>query len=490
MEQINQNNKVSAFCDDVLGDLDGVALTALIKSGQVSSKAMVSAAIERAKSVNPRLNAIALQSFDKALVNAEKNASQNEQSNFAGLPTFVKDNEMVAGLPVRHGSEATSKQIVKKSSRFVKEFLSTGLISLGKTRLPEFGLTATTESLVQGATLNPWNSEYSSGGSSGGSAALVASGVVPFAHANDGGGSIRIPAACCGLVGLKPTRGRLAHMAGTEAMPINIVQQGIVSRSVRDTCSFYAGAEKVYRNPDLPALGYVERPGKQRLRIGFFAQHPSGAAIDPINREIAEQTAKLCESLGHKVEEVSYPVQPSSGEDFLLYWASQAFFIKNFGGRLFGKPFDKKQLEPLTLGLSKLFAKKFYLAPFVIRRLKKLAIQFDAFYQQYDILLSPIQAHPTPKIGFLGPDLDPELILQRLSSYVPFTAAQNVTGGPAISLPLGMTQEGLPVGIQFASAFGQDKKLLELALELEKARPWASLSDTDNQSEKSMADHV
>jgi amidase len=246
---------ISAYCDDVLEVKDGIELAALIAAGEIQASEVVEAAIARAQSVNPALNAIATETFAQA----RSQPNEPKAGLLAGVPSFIKDTDHVKGVPTLMGTRALPNKPADVSSNFVEQFLSVGLVSLGKSTLPEFGLTATTESAATGSTHNPWNPEYSTGGSSGGSAALVAAGVVPLAHGNDGGGSIRVPAACCGLVGLKPSRSRLADTAGAKKMPINIVCHGVISRSVRDTAAFYAEVEKHYRNTDLPEIGLVQQ---------------------------------------------------------------------------------------------------------------------------------------------------------------------------------------------------------------------------------------
>ena len=223
---MTKTNVVSALCDDVLGTADAVEIARRIQAGEIQAREAVAAAIARAERVNPALNAIATPLFDSA----RRHAEQPRSGVFSGVPSFIKDTDAVAGSPVLFGSRGLPRKPAQKSSPFVRQFLSLGVINLGKTTTPEFGLTGTTEPLVHGPTHNPWKLGFSPGGSSGGSAALVAAGVVPIAHANDGGGSIRIPASCCGVVGLKPSRGRLAAMEGSELFPVKITQQGMVSR--------------------------------------------------------------------------------------------------------------------------------------------------------------------------------------------------------------------------------------------------------------------
>jgi amidase len=287
--------KVSAFCNDALGNLDGVGIAQKIASGEVRAAEAVEAAITRAKAVNPRLNAIVTDTFDMARREVQKTLS----GPFAGVPSFIKDTDDVEGVPTLWGSRALPDKPIKTSKRFVKQFFALGFICLGKSTLPEFGLTATTEPLSSGITGNPWNSDYSTGGSSGGSAALVASGVVPIAHGNDGGGSIRIPAACCGLVGLKPSRGRLERVEGDSLLPVNILHQGVLTRTVRDTAAFYASAEKYRRAPKMPEIGTVQGPGKKRLRIAFFTDTLYGSSCHPESADLVHRIGFYSGEIGH-----------------------------------------------------------------------------------------------------------------------------------------------------------------------------------------------
>ena len=236
-----------AFGDDALADHDGVALARLVREGTVSPEELAAAAIARAQAVDPTLHAVASPIFDRPRFAPDRTAA------LYGVPTFIKDNTDVRGLPTNHGSEAFTAKPAKRDGAYTTQYLSTGMTLLGKSRLPEFGFNASTEYMTEEPVRNPWNTERSVGASSGGSAALVAAGVVPIAHANDGGGSIRIPAACAGLVGLKPSRHR--HIDGEQArhLPINMISEGVVTRSVRDTAAFLAAAENHWRNPSLAA---------------------------------------------------------------------------------------------------------------------------------------------------------------------------------------------------------------------------------------------
>ncbi len=463
-----ENHTVSAFCDDVLGTHDGVELGRLIAAKEIKASEAIEAAIARAQKVNPQLNAIATETFGEAVAGAHRAQS----GPFAGVPSFIKDTDNVEGVPTKFGSRAVSDKPAKSSSPFVEQYLATGLISLGKSTLPEFGLTGTTESIANGPTHNPWRLGYSTGGSSGGSAALVAAGVVPLAHANDGGGSIRIPASCCGLVGLKPSRDRLVPFEGSDRMPLNLVNQGLVSRTVRDTAVFYAAAEDHFRNPDLPRLGLVEGPGKARLRIGLYTDLPDHTQCDSEASAAVLDAGKLCETLGHRVEEISAPFSVQVSEDFLVYWGFLAFGLDRLGKLLYGPDFDRKKLEPLTHGLSRHFQKNLLRSPFSLRRLRKFAAEYDRTFEKYDILLCPVAAHAPPKHGLISPEVPYEINVQRLGRFLPFTSTQNIAGAPGISLPLGRSRLGLPIGVQFAAPAGHDRRLLELAFELEAAKPW------------------
>jgi amidase len=467
---VTQTNAVTAVCDDVLGTSDAVEIARLIQTGEIQASEAVEAAIARAERVNPSLNAIATSLFDSA----RQQAQGRSAGVFAGVPSFIKDNEAVAGSPVLHGSRGLPRKPAKTSARFAKQFLSLGLINLGKTTMSEFGLTGTTEALVYGPTHNPWKLGFSPGGSSGGSAALVAAGVVPIAHGNDGGGSIRIPASCCGLVGLKPSRGRVAEAEGAELFPVKIVHQGMLSRTVRDTAVFFHAAEHYYRNPKLPEIGLVTQPGR-RLRIGFFTELDEDTPSHPDCVAAVADAAKLCEALGHSVEEVPRPFDDRFLEDFFLFWAMLAFAATRFGTRLVDPEFDRTKVEEFTEGLARYFQENASGAPMAIWRLRKFARQYALGFDHYDVLMNPTVTMPPPEHGYIGPEVPFETLLERSKWFIPFTPTQNVSCGPAMSLPLGQSKAGLPLGVQFASPLGDERTLLELALEIEAAAPWPSL---------------
>jgi amidase len=378
----------------------------------------------------------------------------------------------VAGAPTSHGSSAVPEHAAPAHSPWVEQYLAMGVVPIAKTSMPEFGLTATTESVRFGPTRNPWDLTRTVGGSSGGSAALVAAGVVPIAHANDGGGSIRIPAACCGLVGLKPTRGRLVDRPEVAQLPVAITTQGVLTRTVRDTARYHAAAEQLRPAPGLPPIGSVEGPADRRLRVGLVLEAPNSLPVDPETVAAVRATGELLASLGHHVEEVPLPVDDRFGPDFLRYWALLAFGLQHGGRRVFGDGFDPTRTEPFTRGLAAELTAQLPLVPASLRRLRRAAARHEGCYGRVDVLVSAVLGHPAPPVGWLGPDIPFREHLVRLLRFASFTPLQNVTGSPAISLPLGRTTSGLPIGVQVAAAFGAERVLLGLAYELEAAAPW------------------
>lgn len=463
---------VHAFGDDALGDLDAVGVTQAIKSAKVSPAEVVEAAIARTEAVNPALNGLAYQAFDRARAEAAKPPGSGF---FAGVPTFVKDNVDVAGMPKMQGTDAWTPRPASADGDFARLYLSTGLNALGKTQLSEFGFSAAAEHPRLGPVRNPWNTDHTAAASSSGSAAFVAAGVVPIAHANDGGGSIRIPAACNGLVGLKPSRGRLPLDKDFRQMPVRIVYNGVVTRSVRDTAAFYREAERTWSNRKLPAIGDVTGPSKQRLKIAVITRSINREASPEVS-ELTLKTAALLEELGHRVEHIETPPIPSSfADDFLLYWAFLATALVRGGRRMFGPSFDRTKLDNLTLGLDRYATRNLHRLPVATARLAATRRRSARFFRSYDALLTPALAEETPRVGHLDPTADYQQIIDRLMAWVAFTPLQNATGDPSISLPLAQTAAGLPQGMMFSSDIGQEGRLLELAYELEEARPWARI---------------
>lgn len=465
---------VHAFGDDALGDLDTVGLVDALKSGRVGRAEVVEAAIARTEAVNPALNGLAYRAFDRARAEATDTAKDGFLS---GVPTFIKDNVDVAGLPTMLGADAWAARPAAVDGEFTRLYLATGVTSLGKTQMSEYGFSASAEHPRLGAVRNPWNTDHTAGASSSGSAAFVAAGAVPIAHANDGGGSIRIPAACNGLVGLKPTRGRLPVEKHMRRMPVLVVANGVVTRSVRDTAAFFREAERIWRAPKLPPIGDVRHPGKQRLRIAVITRSLSRECSAEV-RELTLKTAGLLEELGHRVDHVEQPPARSSfPADFVLYWGLLSMGQIQVSGREFGSGFDRTRLDNLTLGLDRHARRNLHRIPLAVIRLRSAHRLTARFARTYDAVLTPTLADETPPIGHLDPMADYQQVIDRLEDWVAYTPLQNVTGEPAISLPLAESANGLPVGMMFCAPRGAEARLLELAYELEEARPWARIQD-------------
>lgn len=463
--------RVHAFsADDALGHLDAVGIAEALVAGTVSIPEVVDAAIARTEAVDGRLNAVAYADFDRA----RERAADPRGGFFAGVPTFLKDNVDAAGMPTRHGTDAWEPEARPVDGDFARMFLDTGVVVLGKSQLSEFGFSAVAEHARLGPVRSPWSLDHTAGASSAGAGALVAAGAVPIAHANDGGGSIRIPASVNGLVGLKPTRGRLAQDAMMRQMPVRIISDGVLTRSVRDTAAFFRESEHIYRNLRLPPLGDVTGPGRARLRIGVLTDG-IGRSASPEVADLTLKTAALLEELGHRVELVDNPLPDSLADDFLLYWSFLALVTVRTGKRTFGASWDAGRLDNLTHGLSGHAARGLHRLPGAIIRLRRTARFSRDFYRDHEVLLTPTLATGTPRIGHLSPAADYDTIMERLLEWVAFTPLQNATGDPAISLPLATTASGLPQGMQLAAGRGRESTLLELAFELEQAAPWARI---------------
>ncbi|WDI31514.1 amidase [Hyphococcus flavus] len=452
-----------------LAELDGVETAARIKSGELSATEAVDAAIERAKRIDRQINAIVTKTFDKA-----REEAGNASGPWAGVPTFVKDLDDVTGVRTAFGSRAFPGYKGEEQNPLINAFLGLGVVSLGKSSTPEFGLSATTEPVSSGKTRNPWNTDYSTGGSSGGAAALVASGVVPIAHASDGGGSIRIPASCCGNVGLKVSRGRnpIAR-PHTVVGPISLSVHGAQTRTVRDTAAVAAALALPESENGLVPLGLVSAPATRRLRIGVTTKGLGGAEPDKQVEDATMRVAELCASLGHQVEPVELPIDENLDQDFGLYWAAFAHSAVKVWEEATGLPRNGLAFEPFTLGLARRFEAEQDKFEDSIKRLQAVEGVMAGVHETYDLILSPVVTAPPPKIGYLGGSLDYDTLIVRLFDYVQYTVLCNITGAPAISLPLSMSQEGLPIGAMFGAALGQEEILLQLAYELEEAAPWA-----------------
>jgi len=460
----------TAFDTSELGRLDAVETAARVRAGELAHEDVVAAAIERARSLEPALNAISTETYDTA----SSQARERRVGRFSGVPTFVKGIDDLAGVVNDHGSRAYRSHVPKRTEPFVDALLATGLISLGKSSAPESGLTGTTEPLAHGPTRNPWNLSHSPGGSSGGAAALVAARVVPLAHGSDGAGSIRIPSSFCGLVGLKPSRERLFAPTVGERLPLRILSFGALTRSVRDTAHFAAALEERIPSRKLPPIGLVEGPAKQRLRIGLFTDSPLGTPVHPDTREAVIAAGRACADLGHAVEEIPCPFPGRVLEDFWLYWTFLGWGFVAQTRWMKKRRYDPGQLEPWTHGLSDRFTAQLRKALPALLRLRGVHRISARVFADTDLLMCPTTAAPAPEIGYLGPEVAFETAFERVTSCFCFTPIQNAAGDPAISLPLGLSADGLPVGVQFAAVPGGEATLLALAYELEAAGAFRS----------------
>jgi amidase len=464
---------VHAFGDDALGHLDAVGVSEAIESGRVSRAEVVEAAIARTEAVNAALNGLAYKAFERARAQA---AAPPRAGLFSGVPTFIKDNVDVAGLPTMRGTDAWPPQPAEADGDFTQMYLATGVTPLGKTQMSEYGFSASAEHPRLGPVRNPWNTDHTAGASSSGSAAFVAAGVVPIAHANDGGGSIRIPASCNGLVGLKPSRGRLPLDKEVRQMPIRVVANGVVSRSVRDTAAFYAEAERIWPTTKLPPIGQVRHAGTRRLRVAVVTRSLLRES-SPEVRELTMKSAALLEELGHRVDHLEKPPVPSSFvSDFVMYWGLLAMGQIQQNKRAFDG-FDVSRLDNLSRGLDRHARRNLHRIPLALLRLSRTRRHTARLARTYDLVMTPTLADETPQIGYLDPMADYEQIIDRLQNWVAFTPLHNVTGEPAISLPLALSANGLPVGMMFSAPIGHEARLLELAYELEDARPWARIDE-------------
>lgn len=455
---------------DALGDHDATGLAAAIRAGDVTQQQALDAAIARSERVNGELNFIATPLYDYGRARAAETLS----GPFAGVPTLIKDLMPMTGQPTKYGSRAFANFVAPAQPPYMDALLAAGLVPFGKSTTPEFGLTATTETLLSGDTRNPWDITRSSGGSSGGAAVAVAARVVPIAHASDGGGSIRIPAACNGLVGLKPSRGR--SVAGGRPDPgIDISVNGCVSHSVRDTAAWLAATEQTGANPTFPALGLITGPNTQRLRIIVDIPNALGNDPDPEVRAAVEAAAELCRSLGHEVRTQRAPINGAQfSDDFILLWANGAAEVVALvqSQAPAGVPLDAL-LEPLTLELAAHARERGQRGlEAAIGRLRTVETQYAAMFETADIYLTPVLGKPPLPLGEINGARGMS-VFATLNDYVGYTPLQNVAGAPAISLPLAQSSGGLPIGIHFSAAKGQERKLLELAYELENAQPWA-----------------
>lgn len=467
-----------------LARLDATAQAELVRSGETTPRELVEAAIARIEAVDPDLNALVHRQFDRA---RETASGDLPDGPLRGVPFLVKDldNSMEAGEPYQAGTRYLRKHgyVPDADTELIRRYKAAGLVIVGRTNCPELGLQPTTEPLTRGATHNPWDPTRSPGGSSGGSAAAVAAGLVPMAHAGDGGGSIRIPASACGLVGLKPSKGRHTNAPENEAWA-GLVGRNVVSRSVRDTAAALdaiAGPAPgdPYQAP-APTRPFTEEVGADpgALRVGWLVDDPSG--VTPTEPECATAVARavgLLEGLGHHVEASA----PDGLESELVVgpfttclgaWTAQD--LAGFEA-LVGAPMVDGDVEPGTAAFAELgrsVTAVQYLE--ALDQLQTWTRRVAAWWEDHDVLVLPtMPVLPTLLGAFDSPPDNPLAGLALSTTVVLYTAPFNITGQPAISLPLHWSEGGLPVGVQLVAAFGREDRLLQVAAQLEEAAPWA-----------------
>ncbi len=460
-------------------EYDGLGLADLVRRREVSALELVDAAIERIERHNPAINAVVHKAYDEARAAAK---GPLPEGPFTGVPFLVKDLLIqVAGWPRTSGSRFAKGVVDTEDSGLMKRYRSSGVIPLGKTNLPEFGITGTTEPALFGACRNPWNVNHSAGGSSGGSAAAVAAGIVPMAHGGDGRGSIRIPASMCGLVGLKVTRDRNPHLPDGYDFAQGYVVEHVITRTVRD-CAAMLDVTGVPEPaspyaPPAKARPYMQEiataPG--RLRIAWSSETANGRDIQPQIRAALERTVELLKGLGHELVERGLGIDQRA-----LYGAQNAYSGANYAAGMrrlieqIGREPEPDELEPLTWASLKGGRKPTgEQVMWEQQELRMLGRGVMALFEEFDVYLSPVMGTPPPPIGYLDPvTVAPRDFGRRNGEVFPFPAPFNMTGQPSISLPLEMSEEGLPVGMMFSGRYADEATLFRLAAQLETEAPW------------------
>jgi amidase len=480
-------------------DYDALGLAQLVRNGEITASHLVEEAISRIERLNPRINAVIHPMFERA----RRVALAPSDGLFQGVPFLIKDLAVVVGgEPLRAGSRLLEGFVSDHDSEMVSRWHRSGLITVGKSSTPEFGLVPFTEPALFGPTNNPWDLGRIAGGSSGGSAAAVAAGMVPIASASDGGGSTRIPASCCGLFGLKPTRARTPSGPDRAEIWRGLSVEHVVTRSVRDSAAALdaaagpeVGAPYVLPPPERPYLDEVARePG--RLRIAFTTRPLLGSTVHADCVAAVERTVTLLKALGHQVEEAAPPLDgPGFCRAFVLMLAGELRGDIEEAERATGRRASRATLEPATFVLS-LLGHVVTAAEYVsgVRYLQTCAREVGRFFEKWDVLLTPTVATPPPRTGALQPparDRRAMDILGRFGSgklvrwagvmdevaatafaFTPWTPVFNVTGQPAMSVPLEWNTDGLPIGIHLVGRYGDEATLFRLAGQLERARPW------------------
>ncbi len=461
--------------------LDATSQAELVRRGELTALELVDAAIERIESLNPKLNAVVTQIFHLA---REVAKGPLPQGPFTGVPFLLKDLlAALAGVRLTMGSRLMMDFSPTQDSELVRRLKRAGLIVLGKTNTPEFGILPTTEPRLFGPTRNPWAPERTTGGSSGGSAAAVAARMVPMAHANDGGGSIRIPASCCGVFGLKPTRARNPLGPNFGDLMGGLVVEHALTISVRDSAALLDATS----GPDLgdpyfappPQRPFLQEVGADpgRLRIAFTTKAPAGFPVHPDCARAVHEAAGLCQEMGHILEEASPELDAElTNAAFMVVWSSGCASTLEGISRMTGTKPSPEQVEPTTWSLYEIgkaqSAANYLLA---LQFLQAMSRKVASFFQRFDLWLTPTLSEPPLPLGsFEATQEDPLQGLRRAAHFVPFTPVCNATGQPAMSVPLYWDSQGLPIGVHFVARFGEEGTLFRLAAQLEAARPWAT----------------
>ena len=460
-------------------DYDGLGLAELVRRGEITPMELTEEAIARIGRHNERLNAVVHEAYRQARGQA---ASELPDGPFRGVPFLIKDLGCpVAGMPRTSGSRFLAGERHDEDGELARRYRAAGLVFLGKTNTPELGITGTTESALLGPCRNPWNPDHISGGSSGGSASATAAGIVPLAHASDGLGSIRIPAACCGLFGLKTTRERNPGGPRDGARVTGYGVDHVVSRTVRDSAAMldatgYPESAVPYAPPpkQRPYMQEVGTP-PGRLRIAFSSETPRGVDIHPENRAAMEDTAKLLEELGHEVEPRGLGIDYRAlyRAQGIVGGANAAANLREMVERIGREPHED-ELEPLTwAGIRRGQERSGEEVMGALRTLRDRCREILEFFDEVDVYLTPVMGTPPPRIGYIDPvNLPPRDVGRRQADVFPFTPPFNFTGQPAMSVPLAWSSDGLPLGMQFAARYADEATLFRLAAQLEQARPW------------------
>jgi amidase len=455
-------------------------LAGMVRSGEISARELVQSSLERIEELNPSLNAFVQVDAEQALATAEEIGPGDERP-FAGVPVAIKNNRAVKGMRLTYGCSLMADYVCDYDHNITRRLREAGFVIVGTTTLPEYGILPTSEARLFGATRNPWDLERTPGGSSGGSAAAVAAGMVPVAHGNDGGGSIRIPAACCGLVGLKPTRGRIS--AAPELGDSSLTIDGMLTRTVADTAAIldvlagYESGDATWAPPPSEpfAAGAERAPG--RLRIASTTLPPiPGTPIDPMCARAVGEASELLRSLGHEVEEVDPPWQQDGlSELFGAVFSAHIALSITYSGMVGGHEPTAEDMEPMSWAIYSMVQKLSAVQGMgATVQLQSFTRRLVSFLEPYDALLTPALAERPLPLGTLDTAApEPMSTFTRSGLFTPFTPVFNASGQPGISLPLFHGEDGLPLGVQILGCPAGESQLLSLATQLEEAGPWA-----------------